>query len=187
MLFKEMIAAYSENHVKPTKTKCIVTDYQTRWYICYSHRLALKGQTSNFTFVRRSQPNGRTSHVRYNTSMGCIGLIKQHLQPTQNMPEGCRDILNQHSDQPLASKCKTWSLSTYVCNFVHAPRCTSLQSLPVPSWSQLTPNWLLDVCTVTSLTEATSTIRNAGTLLTGLLFTSQPYARPVQILMLSPQ
>jgi hypothetical protein len=33
MLFKEIIAVYSENHAKPIDTKCIITDSQSRWFI----------------------------------------------------------------------------------------------------------------------------------------------------------
>jgi hypothetical protein len=33
MLFKEIIAAYSENHTKPINTKCSITDCQNRWFI----------------------------------------------------------------------------------------------------------------------------------------------------------
>jgi hypothetical protein len=33
MLFKEIIAIYSENHVKPINTKCSITDCQSRWFI----------------------------------------------------------------------------------------------------------------------------------------------------------
>jgi hypothetical protein len=40
-LFKEIIAAYSENHVKPINTKCSITDCQSRWFIQLP--LGLKG------------------------------------------------------------------------------------------------------------------------------------------------
>jgi hypothetical protein len=33
MLFKEIIAVYSENHAKPINTKCSITDCQSRWFI----------------------------------------------------------------------------------------------------------------------------------------------------------
>jgi endonuclease V-like protein UPF0215 family len=33
MLFKEMIAVYSENHTKPINTKCSITYCQSRWFI----------------------------------------------------------------------------------------------------------------------------------------------------------
>jgi hypothetical protein len=33
MLFKGIIAVYSENHAKPVKTKCSITDCQNRWFI----------------------------------------------------------------------------------------------------------------------------------------------------------
>jgi hypothetical protein len=33
MLFKEIIAVYSENHAKPIYTKCSITDCQSRWFI----------------------------------------------------------------------------------------------------------------------------------------------------------
>jgi len=33
MLFKEIIAVYSENHTNPIKTKYRITDCQNRWYI----------------------------------------------------------------------------------------------------------------------------------------------------------
>jgi hypothetical protein len=33
MLFKEVIAVYSENHAKPISTKCSITDSQSRWFI----------------------------------------------------------------------------------------------------------------------------------------------------------
>jgi len=33
MLFKEVIAVYSENHAKPINTKCSITDCQRRWFI----------------------------------------------------------------------------------------------------------------------------------------------------------
>jgi hypothetical protein len=33
MLFKEIIAVYSENLAKPINTKCNITDYQSRWFI----------------------------------------------------------------------------------------------------------------------------------------------------------
>jgi hypothetical protein len=33
MLFKEVIAVYSENHAKPINTKCSITDRQSRWFI----------------------------------------------------------------------------------------------------------------------------------------------------------
>jgi hypothetical protein len=32
MLFKEIIAVYSENHAKLTNTKCRVTDWLSGWY-----------------------------------------------------------------------------------------------------------------------------------------------------------
>jgi hypothetical protein len=33
MLFKEIIADYSENHAKPINTKCSIIDCQSRWII----------------------------------------------------------------------------------------------------------------------------------------------------------
>jgi hypothetical protein len=33
MLFKEIIAVYSENHAKPINTKSSITDSQSRWFI----------------------------------------------------------------------------------------------------------------------------------------------------------
>jgi hypothetical protein len=33
MLFREIIAVYSENHAKPLNTKCSITDCQSRWFI----------------------------------------------------------------------------------------------------------------------------------------------------------
>jgi hypothetical protein len=33
MLFKEIIAVYSENQAKPINTKCSITAYQSRWFI----------------------------------------------------------------------------------------------------------------------------------------------------------
>jgi hypothetical protein len=33
MLFKEIIAVYSENYEKPINTKCNITDCQGRWFI----------------------------------------------------------------------------------------------------------------------------------------------------------
>jgi hypothetical protein len=33
MLFKEVIAVYSEKHTKPINTKCSITDCQSRWFI----------------------------------------------------------------------------------------------------------------------------------------------------------
>jgi len=33
MLFKEIIAVYSENHAKPVNTKCSITDCRSRWFI----------------------------------------------------------------------------------------------------------------------------------------------------------
>jgi hypothetical protein len=33
MLFKEIIADYSDNHAKPINTKCSITDCQSRWFI----------------------------------------------------------------------------------------------------------------------------------------------------------
>jgi hypothetical protein len=33
MLFKEIMAVYSENHAKPVNTKCSITDCQSRWFI----------------------------------------------------------------------------------------------------------------------------------------------------------
>jgi hypothetical protein len=33
ILFKEIIAVYSENHAKPINTKCSITDCQSRWFI----------------------------------------------------------------------------------------------------------------------------------------------------------
>jgi hypothetical protein len=33
MLFKEIIAVYSENHAKPINTKCSINDCQSRWFI----------------------------------------------------------------------------------------------------------------------------------------------------------
>jgi hypothetical protein len=41
MLFKEIIAVYSENHTKPINTKCSITDCQSRWFIWVP--LGLKG------------------------------------------------------------------------------------------------------------------------------------------------
>jgi hypothetical protein len=33
MLFKEIIAVYSENQAKPINTKCSIIDCQSRWFI----------------------------------------------------------------------------------------------------------------------------------------------------------
>jgi hypothetical protein len=44
MLFKEIIAVYSENHAKPIDTKCSITDCQSRWFIYLP--LVLKGLIS---------------------------------------------------------------------------------------------------------------------------------------------
>jgi hypothetical protein len=33
MLFKEIIAVYSEKHAKPINTTCSITDCQSRWFI----------------------------------------------------------------------------------------------------------------------------------------------------------
>jgi hypothetical protein len=33
MLFKEIIAVYSEKNAKPINTKCSITDCQSRWFI----------------------------------------------------------------------------------------------------------------------------------------------------------
>jgi hypothetical protein len=33
MLFKEIIAVYSENHAKPINTKFSITDCQSRWFV----------------------------------------------------------------------------------------------------------------------------------------------------------
>jgi hypothetical protein len=33
MVFKEIIAVYSENHTKPINTKYSITDCQIRWFI----------------------------------------------------------------------------------------------------------------------------------------------------------
>jgi hypothetical protein len=33
ILFKEIIAVYSENHTKPINIKCSITDCQIRWFI----------------------------------------------------------------------------------------------------------------------------------------------------------
>jgi hypothetical protein len=33
MLFKELIAVYSENRTKPINTKCSIADCQRRWFI----------------------------------------------------------------------------------------------------------------------------------------------------------
>jgi hypothetical protein len=33
MLFKEIIAVYSEKQAKPINTKCSITDCQCRWFI----------------------------------------------------------------------------------------------------------------------------------------------------------
>jgi hypothetical protein len=33
MVFKEIIAVYSENHAKPINTKCSITDCQSGWFI----------------------------------------------------------------------------------------------------------------------------------------------------------
>jgi hypothetical protein len=41
MLFKEIIAVYSEKHTKPINTKCSITDCQSGG--SYSYRSALKG------------------------------------------------------------------------------------------------------------------------------------------------
>jgi hypothetical protein len=38
-LFKEIIAVYSENHAKPIKTKCSITDCHSRWFIYLPLRL----------------------------------------------------------------------------------------------------------------------------------------------------
>jgi hypothetical protein len=39
MLFKEIIAVYSENHAKPLSTKFSITDCQSRWFIYVPLRL----------------------------------------------------------------------------------------------------------------------------------------------------
>jgi hypothetical protein len=33
ILFKEIIAVYSEKHAKPINTKCTIADCQSRWFI----------------------------------------------------------------------------------------------------------------------------------------------------------
>jgi hypothetical protein len=43
MLFKKIIADYSENHGNPINTKCSITDCQSRWFILLP--LGLKGLT----------------------------------------------------------------------------------------------------------------------------------------------
>jgi hypothetical protein len=49
MVFKEIIAVYSENHAKPINTKCRITDCQSRWFIQLP--LGLKGLNAiNFVF-----------------------------------------------------------------------------------------------------------------------------------------
>jgi hypothetical protein len=48
-LFKEIIAVYIENHVKPINTKCSITDCQSRWFIQLP--LALKGLMTNCSLV----------------------------------------------------------------------------------------------------------------------------------------
>jgi hypothetical protein len=45
-LFKEIIAVYSENHAKPTNTKCSITDCQSRWSIYLP--LGLEELTSSY-------------------------------------------------------------------------------------------------------------------------------------------
>jgi hypothetical protein len=44
MLFKEIIAVYSENHTKPINTKCSITDCQSR----YSYRSGQEASPSPF-------------------------------------------------------------------------------------------------------------------------------------------
>jgi hypothetical protein len=41
MVFKEIVAVYSENHTKPINTKYSITDCQIRWFIQLP--LGLKG------------------------------------------------------------------------------------------------------------------------------------------------
>jgi hypothetical protein len=49
MLFKEIIAVYSENHAKPINTKCSFTDCQSRWFIELT--LGLKGLSNSDSCV----------------------------------------------------------------------------------------------------------------------------------------
>jgi hypothetical protein len=37
MLFKKIIAIYSENRAKPINTKCSITDCQSRWFMVASY------------------------------------------------------------------------------------------------------------------------------------------------------
>jgi hypothetical protein len=50
MLFKEIIAVYSENHVKPINTKCSITDCQSRWLIYFPY--SLKGLIQNLKKIK---------------------------------------------------------------------------------------------------------------------------------------
>jgi hypothetical protein len=49
MLFKEIIAVYSENHTKPINTKSSITDCQSRWFIYLP--LGLKGCIEAFVLL----------------------------------------------------------------------------------------------------------------------------------------
>jgi hypothetical protein len=59
MLFKKIIAVYSESHAKPINTKSSITDCQSRWFIYlplgYKHHNH-KNKTEIFTAVRTSNP-----------------------------------------------------------------------------------------------------------------------------------
>jgi hypothetical protein len=62
MLFKEIIAVYSENLAKPLNTKCSITDCQSRWFIYLP--LDFKGL--------RSRTRRRCDQFSYITSYGIL-------------------------------------------------------------------------------------------------------------------
>jgi hypothetical protein len=58
MLFKEVIAVYSENHTKPVNTKRYIIDCRSRWFILLLLRLkelmklvVLQGSVSSMVFI----------------------------------------------------------------------------------------------------------------------------------------
>jgi hypothetical protein len=54
MLFKEIIAVYSENNKKPINAKCTVTDCYSSWYIYFT--LGFKGLMKHSQAALYSEP-----------------------------------------------------------------------------------------------------------------------------------
>jgi hypothetical protein len=127
MLFKEIIAVYSENHTKPTNTKCSSTDCQNRWFIQLP--LGLKGLNLRFA--------GSTSVIE--NKCKCVlnkkwylGTSTGHEKFRNNKTEQsleCTDILNVSFTPYHIVRYRIHMIRTHCCTL---GKCCTNVSCSVP-------------------------------------------------------